>query len=280
MYFTKKRSIEILLWICFLSISATINATSIIMETMRAGDEIAAWKPFLWEFSSVLFILLLIPCLLYIDQRMPIAGKGWPKRLLIHIPFSMIYSLIHISGMIALRKGIYALAGQSYKYGDIDFELLYEYRKDFSSYILIMLVIYAYREIVRLRNGEAQLSKSRDNSEDHQEDDRILVSKSGHFHFIDPSAILWVEAAGNYVELHVGPETYMLRATMKEIENRLGNDAFARIHRSTIVKRDQVDRVMPVMNGDKILKLKNNQEFRLSRRYRQNFDDGQKRVLF
>ncbi|WP_438994505.1 hypothetical protein [Pseudemcibacter sp.] len=101
--------------------------------------------------------------------------------------------------MIALRKLIYFLAGEYYDYGEINYAILYEYRKDIMTYCSILLVIYAYREILRLRNGEAQIEEN--------DEERIMVSKAGQFKFIEPSSVDWVEAAGNYVELHVGKET-------------------------------------------------------------------------
>ena len=184
--------------------------------------------------------------------------------------------MLHISGMVGLRKYVFGLMGETYEYGSLGLMLVYEYRKDLALYVLIMVALYAYREIIRLRLGEAQLSQPVAGETDEvnhsgTDDDRILVSKSGLFHFIAPGDVDWVEAAGNYVELHVGTETYMLRGTMKKIEIRLGDTDFARIHRSTIVKRSLVERITSAMNGDKILKLTNGREFRLSRRYRQNF---------
>ncbi|MDG1021914.1 MAG: hypothetical protein P8H57_10665 [Emcibacteraceae bacterium] len=57
------------------------------------------------------------------------------------------------------------------------------------TYCSILLVIYAYREILRLRNGEAQIEEN--------DEERIMVSKAGQFKFIEPSSVDWVEAAGN-----------------------------------------------------------------------------------
>ena len=101
---------------------------------------------------------------------------------------------------------------------------IYEYRKDAAVYVLIMCALYAYREIIRLRMGEAQLSalgkrRPGNDKEASEDEDRILVSKAGLSHFIEPSAIDWVEAAGNDVGLHVGTDIYMLRGTIKDIES-------------------------------------------------------------
>lgn len=256
---------------CFLSVGAMVRATSLIMETSGRGSPIDAWKPFVWEFSSTYVVLCLVPFVMMFDERYPIASKDWLMRILVHIPLSMVFSFVHIIGMVALRKLTYLASDEIYIFTDLNYTILYEYRKDVMAYVSILVVIYAYREILRLRHGEAQFEAAK---ADHSEDERILVSKAGIYKFLSPSLVNWVEAAGNYVELHVGDQTYMLRATMKEIESRLGNEEFARIHRSTIVKKNQIEQIRPVMNGDQNITLKDGTELRLSRRYRVNVSQG------
>lgn len=246
----------------YVSIEATVRATSLIMEYNGRGEALAAWKPFVWEFSSTWVAFALVPVILMFDERYPISGMNWFKRLLAHIPLSMAFSFIHIVGFVAIRKLIFASVDDVYVFTELNYTIIYEYRKDIMTYTSIMVIIYAYREILRLRNGEAQIEKS--------DEERIMVTKSGVFKFVEPKSVDWVEAAGNYIELHVGADTYMLRATMKEIESRLGAADFARVHRSTIVNKDQIAGIKPAMNGDKLLILKNGQELRLSRRYSEN----------
>jgi len=246
----------------FYIVDAAMRSTSLIMEFQDRGEPLDIWKPFVWEYSSTIVAFILLPFILMFDERYPISSSSWRERLLLHIPLSMVFSFLHILGMVTVRKVIYFLAGEIYEFTDINYAILYEYRKDLMSYITILIVIYGYREILRLRQGEAQIEKSAV--------ERIMVSKAGMFQFIDPKSVDWVEAAGNYVELHVGNENYMLRATMKEIEDRLGEQNFARVHRSSIVRRDYIDRIQPLANGDKTICLKDGTELRVSRRYNEN----------
>ncbi|MCC3861463.1 LytR/AlgR family response regulator transcription factor [Pseudemcibacter aquimaris] len=260
---TIKRHWKMLLVVfSYMTFEAIVRSTSLIMEYENRGDHIAAWKPFVWEFTSTYMIFALVPFIIMYDERYPIARKEWFKRILIHIPLSMLFSIVHVMGMIAMRKLIFSSVGDVYSMDDLDYMILYEYRKDLTAYISILIVTYAYREILRLRHGEAQIEKS--------EEERIMVSKSGQFKFIDPLSVNWVESAGNYVELHVGEDTYMLRATMKDIENRLGDKEFARIHRSAIVRKDFIDSIKPASSGDKQLTLKDGTSLRVSRRYNEN----------
>ncbi|PCJ34830.1 MAG: DNA-binding protein [Alphaproteobacteria bacterium] len=228
-------------------------------------------RSFVWEFTSIFFILILIPAILYLDHRYPIATSKWKRRLLLHIPASMIFSLIHVTGMVYFRKILYFLMGHHYDFGNLPLELLYEYRKDVMTYTTILFIIYGYREIMRLRSGEAQLIH---NTKKTTQDDRILVSKSGVYFFLTPRSIDWIEAAGNYVEIHVNSNSHMYRGTMKQLLTRLPQPDFIRVHRSYIVNQDRIQKVQPAANGDQWLTLTTGKKLRLSRRYRHNLANG------
>ena len=97
---------------------------------------------------------------------------------------------------------------------------------------------------------------------------RIVVKSSGRIHFVKVDEIDWVEAEGNYVRLHVGAHSHLLRETMKGMEAALDPDRFIRIHRSTIVNLDQVRQVKPHTNGECFLVLGSGAQVKVSRSYR------------
>jgi len=76
---------------------------------------------------------------------------------------------------------------------------------------------------------------------------RILIRSGGRISFLPLDQIDWVEAEGNYVRLHVGDESHLLRETMSAMEQRLGPDRFVRVHRSRLaqIKRIKELRVKP-----------------------------------
>jgi hypothetical protein len=268
----QRRFLEVSAWIIYGLVNMVVYATSDILEDMRrATRQFDNWEPFVWEFTSIFFILILIPAILYLDHRFPIATSKWKKRLLLHIPASMVFSLIHITGMVSLRKFFYFLMGDHYGFGNLPLELLYEYRKDVMTYATILFVTYGYREIMRLRSGEAQLIH---NTKQTTQDDRILVSKSGVYFFLTPKSIDWIEAAGNYVEIHVNNNSHMYRGTMKQLLTHLPQPDFIRVHRSYIGNQDRIQKVQPAANGDQWLTLTTGQKLRLSRRYRHNLANG------
>ena len=87
---------------------------------------------------------------------------------------------------------------------------------------------------------------------------------------VDVEKIDWVDAAGDYMCIHVSGETLVLRGTMKRLEQRLNPEIFVRVHRSTIVNRHRVRSMRPHRNGEYFLKLNCDHELKLSRKYKAN----------
>jgi two-component system LytT family response regulator len=98
--------------------------------------------------------------------------------------------------------------------------------------------------------------------------ERLLIRNEGKVFFVKTAEIDWVEAAGNYVHLHLGPTRHLLRETISGLAARLDPALFARIHRSTIVNLDRVKEMRPWFAGDYIIVLESGEELKLSRNYR------------
>jgi len=98
---------------------------------------------------------------------------------------------------------------------------------------------------------------------------RIGVSSAGRISIVRVAEVSWVEAAGNYVKLHVGDREHLARQTMKEIESRLDPEQFVRVHRSAIVNLDRVREVQPWFRGEQVLILDNDTRITIGRRYRE-----------
>jgi len=102
--------------------------------------------------------------------------------------------------------------------------------------------------------------------------DRITVKADGRLVFLKPEEIIRVEAADNYVTLHLATGRLMLRETMTAIEARLGTMNFARINRSAIVNLDQVREIQPAQHGDYQVLLRDGTVLPLSRSLRGRLD--------
>ncbi len=98
--------------------------------------------------------------------------------------------------------------------------------------------------------------------------DRIAVKLGNRVVLVRTEDIDWVEAADNYVSLHVGRESHLLRETMNTLETRLPTDRFLRISRSTIVNLDRIKELQPLFHGEYAVLLRDGTRLTLSRGHR------------
>jgi two-component system, LytTR family, response regulator len=98
--------------------------------------------------------------------------------------------------------------------------------------------------------------------------DRIPVKAHGRFMILNVAEIDWVEAGGDYVSVHVGAKSWLLRETIAAAEARLALSGFVRIHRSTLVNIYRVRELLPLSKGEFTVVLLDGTELKLSRNYR------------
>lgn len=262
--------LEVGYWIISGCIVATINGFSVVSDFQRRGLAIDTWEPFVWEFSSQIAILFLIPVILLCDRRYPIRLTKVKSSIIFHVCMSMMFSVLHVVLMVALRHITYGMVGGQYDFGQWQNELIYEYRKDIDTYISIIITFYVYRFIVSRLRSEAQEIALGEAPSDSLYVERLIVKKIDTEFILKTSDVEWIEAAGNYMNLHVKERCYPLRSTMADMEKRLDPNQFIRIHRSTIVNLDSMVEIKAVDTGDYVLTLKNGKQLKLSRRYRDN----------
>ena len=99
--------------------------------------------------------------------------------------------------------------------------------------------------------------------------ERLVVKSGGRVFFLRTDEIDWIEAAGNYVRLHLGQESHLFRETMNRMESRLDRRRFARIHRSRIVNTERIKELQPWFNGDHVVILRDGTRLTLSRGYKE-----------
>jgi two-component system, LytTR family, response regulator len=98
---------------------------------------------------------------------------------------------------------------------------------------------------------------------------RLLVPVGEQLQLLDVDAIEWLEADDNYVHVHAAGRDYLLRRTLADLLLQLGEQRFARIHKSAAVNLAQIQALSPLFKGDFELVLHTGQRLRLSRRYRE-----------
>lgn len=98
---------------------------------------------------------------------------------------------------------------------------------------------------------------------------RLVIRTAGRITFHRVDEIDWIEAADNYVRVHVGKEAHLMRETLQSLEKRLDPEQFLRIHRSHVVNLERIRELRPIFHGDYLVKLTNGTELTLSRNYRE-----------
>ncbi len=271
-YLRHRRAWEIAIWVLFVLVTGTANGIVALMDIERRSLSFPAWAPFTWEFSSILVLLALVPVQLAFERRVPFHLNTWRRAILWHLLATIPYSLLHVLGMVGLRHLVYEAYGDHYDFGNWPRELTYEYLKDVRTYAAILVGVYFYRLLLLRLQGEASLLTAPDAGppvDAVERPERFLVRKVGAEFLVAARDIEWLEAAENYVNLHVRGRVYPLRSTMTAIQERLDPQRFVRVHRSYIVNLDFLVQIEPLDTGDARLLLKDGTHVPCSRRYRQ-----------
>lgn len=271
-----------LFFAALLTVWAIVNAVSIVADRARSGNPIGLWRPMVWEFSSVVLLLLLIPAVAWLLGHFPLRRDNWWRSLPAHVLATVPFSLAHTLGMVLLRKIAYRIAGERYDFGPFWDNWLYEYRKDFLVYGLIVAALSAFtiyslwlqtqtRGEERARSAEP-VAAGDSASNPARPLDRLVVRKRNREFILDAADIDRLESDGNYVIIHVAGESYRLRDSLEGLHKRLGEQRFARVHRTHVVNIDHIREIQPWDNGDYRIVLKDGGFVNFSRRYRSRLD--------
>jgi two-component system LytT family response regulator len=99
--------------------------------------------------------------------------------------------------------------------------------------------------------------------------ERLVVKTGGRVFFLNTDEIDWIEAEGNYVNIHTGKKAYLLRETISSLEAQLDPKEFVRIHRSSIVRLERIKELQPWSHGEYHVILCDGTQLTLSRSYRE-----------
>lgn len=274
----------------FLTFNAFTLATSVIMEASRNGaiPAFELWEPFVWEFSSAIAIFILIPAVVWLLDKYPLSSARLVQSILIYSCSAVVFSVGHVALMAGMRALAYLFTGASYHFGSVTYEFLYELRKDVMTFIMIIVVSYAYRFISSRLMGEANAITEERVEEGVEEGagesegtavvkplDRLLVKKLGKEFIVKLEDVEWMESSGNYVNLHIKERIYPIRRTLGALTEDIAEKGFCRIHRSHAVNLDSVDSITSLPSGDGEVTLKSGKILNISRRYK----DGLKQRL-
>ena len=98
--------------------------------------------------------------------------------------------------------------------------------------------------------------------------EKIAIKDAGEITLVPLTDIEWVDAAGDYMCIHASGQIHIMRTTMKQLESQLDPALFQRIHRSTLVNLNRVDKISSHINGEYNLILKGGARLKMSRSYK------------
>lgn len=254
----------------------TANVFSELTDFGRDGVQLAWWKPALWEYSSAAMILALIPAIAWLYRRSPITARTWRWAVPLHIAVTPMFSLIHVGGMVLLRKLGYVLMHAHYDFGAWWPSWFYEYRKDLVAYALILGGLQAFRTYglwlqTQMVEPAVEAEASPASASPVPESaplERLVVKKLNREFILNAADIDRIDANGNYVTIYAQGNAWPLRESMAALERRLDPARFARVHRGHIVNLDRVREIQPWDSGDYRIKLADGSFVNFSRRYR------------
>ncbi|WP_416758093.1 LytTR family transcriptional regulator DNA-binding domain-containing protein [Roseateles sp. So40a] len=296
LYLTHRRWLERAGWSALLLGSAAANTVTVNLDIRRAGLGFEPWEPAVWEFSSALVWMALIPWILRMADSRPLRWGQIGRHLPWHLLFALVTSVAHVLGMVALRKLAYRAQDAVYDFGDWPLEFFYEALKDVRSYAFVLVVAGAYRLLVWRWQGEASLlaeppeptpapeavpqpapaavsapvpemPEHLDPPNPPDRPERLLVKKLGKEFLLPIAEIEWVQACGNYVNLHRQQHDYPLRSSLGAFEQRLDPSDFVRVHRGYLVRLSLIEAIEPTEAGDAHLRLRDGSRVPCSRTY-------------
>jgi two-component system LytT family response regulator len=141
--------------------------------------------------------------------------------------------------------------------------------KPFDAARLEATVARVKRQLAQTENVAAQLTSLLDGLRGGKKQvTRLAVRSRERLVFVDVDTIDSIEGAGNYVRLHTGATSHLLRDRLGNIEAKLDPEVFVRVHRSTIVNVTRIREMHPLFNGDQLLVLAGGRRITVSRTFR------------
>ena len=95
----------------------------------------------------------------------------------------------------------------------------------------------------------------------------LIVKENEKVSRLNMQSIRWIEAAGDYICIHLEDSTRLIRATLKSVESDIDDSHFQRIHRSTIINLDHLREMTPTQKGEALVKMNDGVLLKVSRKY-------------
>jgi len=255
-------------WFGFWTLLGVVSSAQLHFANQRFAAHPPSWWQALatglphWYLWGLLALVVA-----WLGRRFQVDRANFDRHFFIHLGASLDLALLQLVAAVGVQDLLHAAAGEPFAYAQqlVDnFTLFYHWN---------VLIYWAILAVVHALDYHADLERQRVHAaglDVRQPTERLLVADNGRSFFVRTSDVDWMEAARNYVRLHVGHRTHLLRATLGALEQRLDPERFRRVSRSALVNVDRVREVQPWFHGDAVVILDGGARLPLSRRYRTN----------
>ena len=244
----------------WLFIALVFAAQGVLVAAVRGAPQ--PWWPSL-AYSVAIFSIWapLTPFVALAADQIEGRVAAWPWRLLLHVGGLPVACAVHVGLFSVLFWPVYAdplrfptraAFANTMFVRNLDLDSLF--------YAAIVVGVIVWRG--RRREGAPSMGPAPPRP--------LRARVPGGVRLIALDTIDWIGAAGDYAEVHAGQRVELVDESLAALAERLPTEAFARIHRGAIVRRDRVIEVRSAGRGDALVRMANGRELRLSRRYRAN----------
>jgi hypothetical protein len=246
-----------LTWVGLWTVLGLVSSAQIHFAHLRIATNPYTWPQALLAGLSFWYLWgALSPVVAWLARRFQVDRANFGRHFFIHLGASLDLALLH------LVVTVWVQAPSSFAQKLVD---------DFALYFLWNVVVYwAMLGIVHALDYHRDLEVHRAQAAKTPPLERLVVADDGRSLFVRAADVEWIEAARNYVRLHAGPRSYVVRTTLAALEAQLDRERFRRTGRSALVNVDRVREVQPWFHGDAIVILESGARVTLSRRYRSN----------
>jgi two-component system LytT family response regulator len=262
-------SIAFIVWTAI----AIFHYVQFYLEHVTRDDEFL-WLPTTAEFIVNYYSWVAIAAaVVWLGKRFRPQRGNLVRPLTIHFCAAVVFAVLHLGIIAAVLQFVkpYALPGLDYA-DKFVFAALQLFHFECMLYGVVLVLSYGFENYAAESAVTATDSPPRYLM-------KLSVKDNGHTLLLNIAQIDWLEAADNYVNIHSGKNSYLLREKMHVLETKLNPRHFQRVHRSAIVNVERVKALLRGENGSCSVLLENGQNLPVSRRRRERIQHSINRLI-
>lgn len=245
-------------WATFLLVLEPGN----ILRATRVGHSLGLSHEAERILGAAALATTVTPLLIALARRFPFSGRDRLR-----------HALIHAGTAVVLACGLNILSSvfAAWMFQDSIWPTWSVVRNQlFGNWLLLSFALLACTALLHIAAaGREPEERAQRGQPGHARPRRaVRVSSRGRVQFVSLANVDWIETQGNYLALHVGTESHLVRGTADRIAAEIDSSRFVRIHRRAIVAVDRITSVERLTNGDALVALSSGCVIRASRRYR------------